>query len=154
MPGPSEKTASKGFTLVEIMVSVAILGILAAISVPNYRLYRNKAEVASILITLKYLMDGQDLHFFENNTFYPEKGTLNIPEGKAVEIPELAYNFAEGHRNRYRIQTKNNKNRNYYQITVFCDFDSNGNRKDDRFTATTDIRRGEVRRNRDVVQLR
>jgi len=156
MRRPAEKSTSKGFTLVEIMISLAILGILAAISIPNYKFCKDKAEVASMLTTLKYLMDGEDFYFLENDSFYPQSGTLNIPKETAVEIPELAYNFSEGHKNRYRIRARSNRYRDYYQITVFCDFDSNGNGQDDRFRATTDIRKrtGVVKKNREIVQLR
>jgi len=150
MRRPAEKTASKGFTLVEIMVSLAILGILASISIPNYRMYIDKAECASMLTTLKYLMDGEDFYFLEHDCFFPAR----VSRGQAKEIPELAYNFAEGHKNAYRIRVRNNRRRNRYIIRVDCDFDSNGNGKDDRFRAITDIRRGEVRKNREVVQTR
>ena len=45
-------TRARGFTLVELMVVVAILSILAAIAIPSYRNYTERARVTAMVAEL------------------------------------------------------------------------------------------------------
>ena len=46
------RNKAEGFTLIELMIVVAIIALLAAISVPNFMSYRNKARIAAAVSTM------------------------------------------------------------------------------------------------------
>ncbi|MEZ9230605.1 pilin [Vibrio amylolyticus] len=59
----------KGFTLIELMIVVAIIGVLSAIAVPAYQNYVAKSEAAAALATLKSAMTPAELYIQENGNF-------------------------------------------------------------------------------------
>ncbi len=60
---------SPGFTLIELMVVVAIIGLLAAIAIPSYQGSTRKANRADAQITLSRLATLQERFFFRTNQY-------------------------------------------------------------------------------------
>ncbi len=58
---------NKGFTLVEIMIVVAIIALLAAIAVPNFLRARKRSQATRVLEDLRLIEAAIDQHALENN---------------------------------------------------------------------------------------
>jgi prepilin-type N-terminal cleavage/methylation domain-containing protein len=57
----------RGFTLVEIMIVVAIIALLASIAVPNFMRARKRSQATRILEDLRVLDNATDEYAIENN---------------------------------------------------------------------------------------
>ena len=60
----------KGFTLIELMVTVAILAILVSIAIPAYNGYITTARVSECTTEMAAIKLAQEENFMENNTYY------------------------------------------------------------------------------------
>ena len=76
------KRNEKGFTLIELMIVVAIIGILAAIAIPNFLKFQAKAKQSEAKTNLAAVHTAQVAYFGENGSFGSFFSTVNWePEG-------------------------------------------------------------------------
>jgi prepilin-type N-terminal cleavage/methylation domain-containing protein len=62
---------SGGFTLIELMITVALIGILAAIAVTSFQLYQLRSKRSEALVNLGALRKAQLAYFHEAGGFVP-----------------------------------------------------------------------------------
>lgn len=59
----------KGFTLIELMIVVAIIGILAAVAIPNFLKYQAKSKQSEARVLLSGIYTSEVAYFAEQNAY-------------------------------------------------------------------------------------
>ncbi|CAG1002317.1 Fimbrial protein [Methylophilaceae bacterium] len=74
------KQVQKGFTLIELMIVVAIIGILAAVAIPAYSNYTKKAKLSEIVQATQAIKAGVEVCHGDN-------GDITVCDGGTAGVP-------------------------------------------------------------------
>ena len=82
----------RGFTLIELMIVIAIIGVLAAIAIPQFSAYRLRAFNSATMSDLKNVAIAQEAYHVDYETYSDSIATLintvgiNISPGVTISI--------------------------------------------------------------------
>jgi len=69
---------NKGFTLIELMIVVAIIGVLAAIAIPNFLNYQCKAKQSEAKSSLGTIRTAQEAYYAEYDNYSDDLGAIGF----------------------------------------------------------------------------
>lgn len=78
----------KGFTLVELMVVVAIIGLLSAVAIPNFKKYQAKSKMSEAKLQLSAIYAAEATYFTSYDMYHNCLGTMGYDPG-----PEAANRY-------------------------------------------------------------
>jgi len=84
-------TRSRGFTLIELMIAVAIVAILAAVAIPSYSEYIRRSRITEAISALSGMRVKMEQFFQDNRTYTGACGAPGTSVAPAPTSPNFTY---------------------------------------------------------------
>ena len=112
----------QAFTLIELLVVVLIIGILAAVAVPQYQVAVDKTHAKTALLIMRHIRDAEELYKLANGNYTMDftelnldlpvksinanKDTITLTDGKTFDLStEGTYSHITARWSRYKTST-------------------------------------------------
>ena len=84
------KAIQKGFTLIELMIVVAIIGILAAVALPAYQDYTIRAKLSEVMLAAAGMKTNVS-EFFQVNSRMPATASISVTTMASKYVATVTY---------------------------------------------------------------
>lgn len=131
---------SAGYTLIELLTVITIIGILSTIAIPNYRGYRDKAKVVTVISTLRQIRLMQEVYWTDYQRYFPETVAPIVGATGHLTIPDLDMTIALPHGQTYSIVYLEEANGvKSYTVSITTDMDRNQQNGADKYVYTRTV---------------
>lgn len=84
------KRIQQGFTLIELMIVVAIIGILAAVALPAYQDYTVRAKLSEVVLAASGMKNNVS-EFFQVNSRMPSSASISVTTQSSKYVDTIVY---------------------------------------------------------------
>ena len=85
-----KRSMQKGFTLIELMIVIAIIGILAAIAIPQYQDYTKRAKVTEVILAMAPCKLAVTEYYSAQNAFPGDLATAGCQSQVSTYVTSVA----------------------------------------------------------------